>query len=103
MCSVPRSSRNAPLGSVRAPDRPGRAHPAAIMVNGGLRKMPVRIDKRQSRAAVAAVDLAIETRVPPGVARSALLLDPNPDRVLIAIHPHLEDALGVSGAFTFPP
>ena len=33
----------------------------------------------------------------------ALLLDLDPDRVLIAIDPHLDDALGVAGAFALLP
>ncbi len=32
-----------------------------------------------------------------------VLLDLDPDRVLVAIDPHLDDALGVAGAFALPP
>ena len=35
------------------------------------------------------------------MAGRAGLLDPDPDRVLIAIHPHLDDALGMAGVSPF--
>src|SRR5258708_39506043 len=54
---------------------------------------------------VAAVgpDLAIETRSPSGVTGRTGLFDANPDGVLIAIHSHLDHALGLSGAFALAP
>src|ERR1700749_2071445 len=63
----------------------------------------VSIDECQLRAAVAAVDLAVETRAPAGVAGSADLLDLDPDRVLVAVHPHFDHALGVAGALALAP
>ena len=59
-------------------------------------ELPVRIHKRQPRATVSRFDLAVEAGMPAGVACSALLLDPNPDRVLIAIQAHLDHALGLT-------
>jgi hypothetical protein len=54
-------------------------------------------DKRVSPSAV------VTLRSPSGVTGRTGLLDTDPDRVLIAIHPHLDHALGLSGAFAFSP
>ena len=82
------------------------------MVNGGLRtsagavdyavdigriEQPIRINERQSRYAVLTLDLPVETRASPGVTGSPDLLDLDPDRVLVAVHAHLDHALGVAG------
>ena len=78
---------------------------AAIMVNAGLRKsrsLPVdgmRIEHLvgiHKRELVSRLDLAIEARPAAGVAGRVLLLDAEPNRVLIAIDPHLDDPLGVT-------
>src|ERR1700689_3027752 len=45
----------------------------------------------------------IETRVAAGVTCATSLLNLDPDRVLVAIDAHLDDALKVAGAFTFAP
>ena len=47
---------------------------------------------------------AVEARAPPGVAGArARLLDLEPDRVLVAVDAHLDDALDVAGAFALLP
>src|SRR5712671_2200990 len=56
----------------------------------------VGVHERQSRPALACIDLAVEARTTTGVARRVRLLDPDPDGVLIAIHPHLDDSLRVA-------
>src|SRR5712671_7981957 len=64
----------------------------------------VRVHERQPRPAFAAgIHLPVEAGAPAGVAGGARLLDPDPDRVLIAIHPHLDHALDVAGGFAFSP
>src|ERR1700738_2751688 len=60
---------------------------------------PVRIHERQSRPALAGLDLAVEARAAAGVAGDSGLLDPDPEHVLIAIEPFLADALDVAGGF----
>src|SRR5262249_59450470 len=49
------------------------------------------------------LDLPVETGTPPGVAGRADLLDTDPDRILIAVGAHLDDALGVPGALALAP
>src|SRR5438105_10083130 len=122
---VPRASRNARPVQTAITLRRYRHYPAAIMVNGRLTRNPspgrlsrcaiahrgmtkslfincfwieqdVRVHERQSRPALACVDLAVEARTTAGVARRARLLDPDPDGVLIAIHSHLDDSLSVT-------
>ena len=66
-------------------------------------EQPVRVDERQARGATDCVDLAVEARLPSGVTGSSRLLDANPDRVLIAVQPHLDHPLGVPGAFALAP
>ena len=86
------------------------------MVNGALRKpaasfavhlrrieLPVRIDERQPRATIGRIDPPVEARPPASVTGGAGLLDPDPDRVLIAIQAHLDHALGLTGRLTFSP
>src|SRR5260370_19442496 len=51
----------------------------------------VGIDERQSRPTLACIDLAIKAGTTAGVAGPARLLDPDPDGVLISIHPHVDD------------
>src|ERR1043166_3672093 len=47
---------------------------------------------------------AVEARTPPGVAGpGARLDDPDPHGILIAIDPHLDDALGMTGLLAFAP
>src|ERR1022692_2282928 len=65
----------------------------SLPINGLGIEQPVRIHKRQSRPALAFRHRAVEARAPAGVARRPGLLDADPDRVLIAIHPHLDDTL----------
>src|SRR5580704_3536161 len=48
-------------------------------------KQPVRVHEREARATLACVDLAIKAGTPAGVTGGAGLLDPDPDRILIAI------------------
>src|SRR5688500_6099034 len=62
-------------------------------------------NERQPRAArLARHYRAIEARPPAGVARRpARLIDPQPDRVLIAIDPDLAHALHVTRRLTFAP
>src|SRR6202012_906999 len=96
-------SRPSPRGRLTHADS------AAIMVNGGvimlrrglrgerrgylgllaidlIRIEPaLRVDKGQSRAALALVHRTIETGVPAGVTGRAGLFDLDPDRILIAI------------------
>ena len=69
---------------------------AFLPIDVGRIELPVRIHKRQSRAAVRRVDLAVEAGMPAGVAGSTHLLDPDPDRVLVAIHAHLDHTLGLT-------
>src|SRR3569833_504054 len=61
------------------------------------------IDERQSRSAHALRHTAVEARAATGVACRPDLFDPNPDRILIAIDPHLDHALYMPGAFAFAP
>jgi len=44
-----------------------------------------------------------KARAPSGVTRCTHLLDPDPDRVLVAVHPHLDHALGVAGGLALAP
>jgi hypothetical protein len=60
----------------------------------------VGIHERQLRAAL---DLAVEAGATAGVTGRAGLFDPDPDRVLVAVHPHLDHALGVAGALALAP
>jgi len=53
--------------------------------------------------AIAWAHRAVEAGPSAGVARSACLLDPDPDRVLIAIQAHLDHALDMAGSFAFAP
>ena len=56
------------------------------------------------RAALAERHHAVEARAPAGVAGAgAVLLDPDPHRVLVAVDPHLDDALHVAGGLALPP
>ena len=48
-------------------------------------------------------ELAVEAGAAASVAGSTSLLDPDPDRVLIAIDPHLDHALDLAGAFALSP
>src|SRR3984893_5571666 len=129
---VPRSARNdRPSLFESSHYRSSRRHTAAIMVNGRLKGLPgsfrdmfvrhrrpidrsfpinrVRIDpparthERQSRPALAGLDLAVEARAAAGVAGDSGLLDPDPEHVLIAIEPNLDHALDVAGGFALSP
>src|SRR6202167_5272392 len=66
-------------------------------------KQPFGAHKPQLRAALAGGYGAVEARAAAGVAGSTGLFDPDPDRVLIAIDPHLDHALDMAGAFAFSP
>ena len=55
------------------------------------------------RAALACVDLAIEAGTPAGVTGGAGLLDPDPDRILIAIGAHLHHALDMARGLALAP
>ena len=59
-------------------------------------ELPIRIHERQLRTAIGGGDLAVEAGTPARVARGAHLLDPDPDRVLVAVHAHLDHALGLT-------
>src|SRR6202035_3987567 len=66
-------------------------------------EQPLPIHERQPCPALARFDLAVKTRLAAGVAGSAGLLDADPDRVLVAIHPHLDHPLDVTGGFALSP
>src|SRR5262249_213850 len=68
-------------------------------------KRPLAVAKLEHhRAGLAQRHGAVKARAPPRVAGAgALLLDPDPHRVLIAIDTHLDDALRVAGGFAFAP
>src|SRR5258708_27774247 len=68
----------------------------SLLINCFRVEQDVRVHERQSRPALACIDLAVEARTTTGVARRVRLLDPDPDGVLIAIHPHLDDSLRVA-------
>ena len=79
---------------------------AALWVTGrrpSRGEQPVRLDERQFRPALASPDLSVEARATAGVAGRTGLLDPDPDGILIAIHPHLDHALPMTGGFAFAP
>src|SRR5689334_3844273 len=71
-CRISRPSSPARTGTLPAVDL-------------GRIELPVGIDERQPRAAVSCLDPAVEARMAAGMARRALLLDADPDGVLIAI------------------
>src|SRR5438876_329947 len=116
---VPRCWRNERAASAWRRAAPARRQTAAIMVNAELTSpcprrgaarctsrrpaidfrgidQPVRIDECQPRHALAGVNLAIKTRATAGVAGRVLLLDAEPDRILITIQAYLDHALGVT-------
>ena len=66
-------------------------------------EQPRGIHERQLWTAFAFLDLAIEARFPTGVAGRTCLIDADPDRVLIAVDAHLDDALGLTRALAFSP
>src|ERR1700722_2948195 len=66
-------------------------------------EQPIRIHKRQLRTGLAGGHGAGEAGGAAGVAGGSGLLDPDPDRVLIAIDPHLDHALDMAGAFALSP
>src|SRR3569833_2307735 len=66
-------------------------------------EQPLGIDEGESRAVAIAFDLAVEAGVPPGVTRRTNLLDPKPDRILIAIGAHLDHALGLTRGLALAP
>src|SRR5512142_1919508 len=90
-------------GGLTSPDLRSSRLMASLPVDRLGIEQPVGIDERQSRAALACLDLAIEARAPAGMAGGPLLLDPDPDRILIAIEPHLDHALGLPRSLTFAP
>src|SRR5436189_6359885 len=61
----------------------------SLFINCFWIEQDVRVHERQSRPALACIDLAVEARTTAGVARRARLLDPDSDGVLIAIHSHV--------------
>src|SRR5262245_4693849 len=75
----------------------------SLPIDGVRVEHPLRIDKGQADLAALTLDLPVEAGTPPGVAGRAHLLDPNPDRVLIAVGAHLDDALGAPGALALAP
>src|ERR1700754_798946 len=89
------------LGTAPALQRTARKSYALRCVRGTLNL--VRIHERQRRPALAFADRAVEARAPPGVAGRARLLDLDPDRVLVAVHSHLDHALGVAGGLALAP
>jgi hypothetical protein len=68
----------------------------SFAVDGLWIELAVRVHERQSRAAPACFDLSVKAGVSSGVAGSTGLLDPDPDRVLIAIQPHLDKTINTS-------
>src|SRR5215470_14461505 len=64
----------------------------------------VAVERQRHRTVLAERHHAIEARAPAGMAGAgALLLDLDPDRVLVAVNAHLEDALGVAGLLALAP
>src|SRR4051812_45202409 len=63
----------------------------------------LRIHERQRRPAFAFANRAVEARATAGVAGCPRLLDLDPHRVLVAVHPHLDHALGVAGGLALAP
>src|SRR5262249_12463801 len=83
---------------------------------GGLAALPIHLRRLEHLVGVAEVedqaaevallerDRAVEAADAPGVARAgADLLDAQPQRVLVAVDTHLDDALGVARAFALLP
>src|SRR3954447_12300873 len=65
---------------------------------------PLTFERERHGAILAQRHHAIETRAPAGVAGTGtLLLDLDPDRILIAIDAHLDDALGMAGFLALAP
>src|SRR3569623_1608 len=89
-------------GPVVAPAK-ARGRVRLLLINlVGIERL-VGIGEHELRAAVLALHRAVEAGVPSGVAGAAGLLDANPHRVLIAIHPHLDNALDMTRRLTFAP
>src|SRR5262249_17715622 len=62
------------------------------------------VERQRHRAVLAERHHPIEARAPAGVAGAgAVLLDLDPDRVLVAVDAHLDDALGVAGLLALAP
>ena len=57
----------------------------------------------RDRAGFAERHRAIETRATAGMAGAAALLDFDPDRILVAVDAHFDDALGVAGGLALLP
>src|ERR1700738_5127610 len=99
MCNCTSGNLEIP-GSPSAPRNDGGK---SLPVNRVRIEQLVRIDERQPCPALAFVDLAIKARPPAGVAGGAGLLDPDPDRVLIAVQPHLDHALDMARGRALAP
>src|SRR3981081_847659 len=69
---------------------------------GGIEHL-VRIHERQARPALTRGNPAIKARAPAGVARGPRLLDPDPDRILIAAQPHLDHTTDQARGFALAP
>jgi len=67
-----------------------------FLVNRLRVEQSLRIHERQPHRALACLDLSVKTGAPAGVAGSTGRLDPDPDRVLIAIDADLDDPLDVT-------
>src|SRR5262245_32094644 len=76
---------------------------SSILVHCIRIEQPFGVDKDKARTALTRLDLAIEARFASGVAGRADLLDADPDRVLVAIHAHLDHALGLTRGLTLSP
>src|SRR3569623_819333 len=82
----------------RAPDGEG------LLVDLRRIERPRGIDKFEPDGALPTFHGAVETRATAGVASAAARLrNANPHGVLIAIHPHLDDALAVAGGLALAP
>lgn len=81
-------------------DRPVKR---SFAVDGFRIELAIRVHERQSCTALAFFDLSVKAGVSSGVAGGTGLLDPDPYRVLIAIQPHLDDTLDVTGGLALAP
>ena len=82
--------------------RPIRSRPRLAIDLCGIEQL-VSVYEAQLRLTALTCDGAVEARASPGMTCSARLLDPNPHCILIAIHPHLDHALGVTRTFALLP
>src|ERR1700730_5221368 len=77
------------------------------LILGAIRRLRIEharvAEFERHRAGFAERHRAIKTRAAAGVAGAGDLLDLDPDRVLVAVNAHLDDALGVTGSLALLP